>query len=266
MRFCSVMTVTVGLILAGCATKKYVRNTAAPLEAKVDQVGEETGQNGQAIESARQQVKQVDQRAQSGISAAEERAATADQHAKTADQHASDAMNRANQADKLAEASRRQLGDLDHAVSNLDDYRLQTSATVPFGFDKYTLTKDDKQELDKFADEVKGDKRFFIAVEGFTDKTGSERYNEELSRRRADSVVLYLVAQHDIPIYRIQMVGLGEQKPVAEGASRTVNAKNRRVEVRAYTADQAAASLETGSSDSSANRSQAPQAPPDRKD
>src|SRR5206468_7573598 len=95
--------VTGALLAGGCATKKYVRNTAAPIQAKVDQVGEQTTQNGQQIEDTRNQVKQVDEKAQSGISAAQERAsaadqhaAAADQHAGAADQHAGEAMNKAN--------------------------------------------------------------------------------------------------------------------------------------------------------------------------
>src|ERR1700739_3349506 len=74
------------LLAGGCATKKYVQNTAAPIQAKVDQVGEQTSRNGQQIEDTRNQVKQVDEKAQSGISAAQERASAADQHAATADQ------------------------------------------------------------------------------------------------------------------------------------------------------------------------------------
>ena len=84
-------------------------------------------------------------------------------------------------------------------------------------------------------------KRFFVAVEGFTDKVGSADYNAALSRRRADAVVEYLVAQHDIPIYRIHMVGLGEQKPVEDARNRAANAKNRRVEVTLFSADQSLA-------------------------
>src|SRR3974377_946493 len=86
------------LIAGGCATKKYVRNTAAPIQAKVDQVGEQTSHNAKSIEETRGQVKEVDERAQSGISAAQERATAADQHAQTADQHAGEAMNKANDA------------------------------------------------------------------------------------------------------------------------------------------------------------------------
>jgi OOP family OmpA-OmpF porin len=107
---------------------------------------------------------------------------------------------------------------------------------------------------------VKADKRFFIAVEGFTDKTGSKAYNTTLSQRRADAVVEYLVAKHDIPLYRIHMIGLADDKPVDEARSRTARAKNRRVEVKVFTADQATAGL--GNTTNSANRSQDPAKPP----
>jgi OmpA-OmpF porin, OOP family len=246
--FLATTCIATGALLAGgCATKKYVRTTTAPIQAKVDQVGEQTTRNGQQIEETRGQVKQVDERAQSGISAAQERASAADQkataadqHAATADQHAGEAMTKANQASTQVS----QLGDqLRSAIANIDDYKLQTSVAVPFKFDKYALTDEGKQELDKLAGEVKNDKRFFIAVEGYTDSTGSRAYNEALSRRRADGVVQYLVAKHDIPIYRIHMIGLGEERPADEAKGREARAKNRRVEVKVFSADQIAASL-----------------------
>ena len=221
---------TAGLLAPGCATKKYVRNTAAPIQAKVDQVGEQTTRNGQAIEETKTQVKQVDDRATSGINAAQERASTADQHALAADQHANDAISKANQASQS-------FASLRSVVANIDDYKLQTSVSVPFAFNQYALTKNAKQDLDTIADAVKTDKRYFIAVEGYTDKTGTVQYNEVLSRHRADSVVGYLVGQHDVPIYRIHTIGLGEQKPVDEGRGRDANAKNRRVEVKVFIAD-----------------------------
>lgn len=231
--------VTGAMLAGGCATKKYVQNTAAPIQAKVDQVGEQTSRNGTQIEETRNQVKQVDEKAQSGISAAQERASTADQHAAAADQHAGEAMNRADQANKLGEKNTQDLNALRGVVANLDDYKLQTSVAVPFAFNKYELSADAKAELDKLAGEVKSGKRFFIAVEGYTDSTGSKAYNEALSRRRADKVVEYLVV-HDIPIYRIHMIGLGQQRPVDEARNREARAKNRRVEVKVFNADQSA--------------------------
>jgi outer membrane protein OmpA-like peptidoglycan-associated protein len=255
--------VTGALLAGGCATKKYVRNTAAPIQAKVDQVGEQTNRNGQAIEDTRTQVKQVDEKAQSGISAAQERASTADQHAQAADQHAGEAMNKANQAATSADNANKGIDNLRQAVSNvvanIDDYKLQSSASVPFKFNQAKLSTDSQADLDKLADQVKGDKRFFIAVEGYTDNSGSKDYNERLSQRRADTVVQYLVAKHDIPIYRIHMVGLGQEKPVDEGKNRAARAKNRRVEVKVFTADQV--TLAANPSDNTASRSTGSDAP-----
>ena len=245
---------TGALLAGGCATKKYVRNTTAPIQAKVDQVGDQTTQNSQQIQDTRNQVKTVDDRAQSGISAAQERASAADrraaaaeEHASTADQHAGAAMNRANQAAQKADQNVQGLNSLRTAVSNFvsnfDDYKLKTSTTVSFGFDQAVLTKEAKDNLDKLAGDIRSGKRFFIAVEGYTDSTGDRTYNEALSKRRADAVVQYLVSKHDIPIYRIHMIGLGQEKPADEGKDRASRAKNRRVEVKVFSADQVTAGL-----------------------
>jgi OmpA-OmpF porin, OOP family len=232
------------MLAAGCATKTYVRNTTAPIQAKVDQVGTQTTQNTQQIEDTKTQLKQVDDKAQSGINAAQERAAAADQHATAADQHANladqhamDAMNQAKQVGTVADATSRDLNKLRDVVANIDDYKMQTSASVPFAFDKYALTASAKEDLDKLAGGLSAGKRFVISVEGFTDSTGDRAYNEALSRKRADAVVTYLVAKHDVPIYRIHMIGLGEEKPVDDGKDRAARAKNRRVEVKVFTAD-----------------------------
>jgi outer membrane protein OmpA-like peptidoglycan-associated protein len=225
------------LLTGGCATKKYVRETTAPIQAKVDQVGEQTQKHGQAIQQTQAELKQVDERAQSGISAAKEQAMTAQNRA-------NDAMNKANQASDLASkasdvANRdsQELTTLRQVVSNLDDYKQVADLTIPFSFNKYTLSSKDKEDLDNMVASASKNKRYFIAVEGYTDRTGSREYNEALSRRRANAVVEYLVAKHEVPIFRIHMIGLGEEKLVDTGRTRAARAKNRRVEVKVFSAD-----------------------------
>src|ERR1051325_5683484 len=227
------------LIAGGGATKKYVRNTTAPIQAKVDQVGEQTQKQGQDIQETKASLKQVDENAQSGISGAKERAMTADNHA-------SEAMNRANQVgtelnQRVDQTNANVEGlrsTLKTTIANLDDYKMAGETSIPFRFNKYTLDKESKEELDKLVGNVGAAKRYFISVEGFTDTTGTAAYNEELSRKRADAVAEYLVTKHDIPIYRIHMIGLGKEKPVDMGKNRAARAKNRRVEVRIFSADQ----------------------------
>src|ERR1044071_5623439 len=164
--FLATTCIITGVMLAGgCATKKYVRNTTAPIQAKVDQVGEQGSQNTQAINDTRNEVKQVDEKAQSGISAAQERAATADSKAVAADKKAGEAMTQAQTATQMSQQNTQEINSLRGVIANIDDYKMATSASVPFKFDKYQLTTEGQQELDKIAGEVKSGKRFFIAVE-----------------------------------------------------------------------------------------------------
>jgi len=232
---------TITMLAGGCATKKYVQQTTAPIQAKVDQVGDQTMKQGTAIEETRTELKGVDERATSGINAAKERAMTAETRANEAMTVGKDALTKANQASETAQKNTQELSGLRQSVSSafssLDDYKLQGEVSVPFKFNQHRLTDEAKQELDRLMADKTKYKRYFIAVEGFTDVTGPAEYNAVLSRRRADNVVQYLVTNHDIPIYRIHMVGLGEQKPAEDAKTRAARAKNRRVEVKIFSAD-----------------------------
>ena len=238
------LSIPIGLIMVGalvsggCATKKYVRQQVDPVSGKLDQVATKSDQQGQTLDQTRQtldQTRQTQQKDESDISAANERALSADNHAGQAMTTAQDAGKRADQANQGLTDLRSQLAT---TVANLDDYKQVSQTTVNFKFNSDKLMPDAKMALDQMVADQNHYKRFFIAVEGFTDKTGSADYNAALSRRRADAVVQYLVAQHNIPVYRIQMVGLGNQKLVDDGRGRAANAKNRRVEVTMFSADQ----------------------------
>jgi outer membrane protein OmpA-like peptidoglycan-associated protein len=155
---------------------------------------------------------------------------------------AKNAGQTAKQATDLANQNTQQINTLRTSLGNLDDYKMAAETVVPFGFNKDNLTDEAKQQLDQFVKEHGTLKRFFITVEGFTDKTGTRSYNDALSQRRADHVTAYLVMQ-GVPVYRIQMIGLANEKPADTGRNRAARAKNRRVEVKMFSADQALASI-----------------------
>jgi len=241
------------LLSAGCATKKYVRQTVDPVSGKLDQVATKSDQQGQTLDQTRQtldQTRSTQEKDEAALSATNERALSADNHA-------GQAMTRADEAGRKADQANQGLGDLKNqlssTISNLDDYKQVGETTVNFKFNSDKLTPDGKMALDQMVASQNQYKRFFIAVEGFTDKTGSADYNSALSRRRADAVVQYLVAEHNIPIYRIHMIGLGNQKPVEDARTRAANAKNRRVEVTMYSADQSYALNSGGASSGSSS-------------
>ena len=250
-RYLHSLVLAAAIAFTGCATKKYVATTTAPIKSQVDQVQTQLNQQGQKVDQQGQLADQQKQKLEdqaTGLSATNERAVSADQRA-------GDALERADQAGQKADRNSRDINDLRKAIANLDEYKAVKEAVVPFGFDKDILTDDSRQQLDNLVADQAVLKHYFIAVEGFTDKNGTPEYNAALSRRRADRVVQYLVAQHDIPIYRIHMIGLGSQKPAEEGRDGTANARNRRVEVTVYSADQNVAAMESSSTASIAGKS-----------
>jgi OmpA-OmpF porin, OOP family len=211
------------LVFGGCATKKYVAKTVDPVNEKVNQVD----QNLQKTQ------KQLDE--------TEPRISAADEKATSADNRAGDAINRADAASKKSDQVRDELrSELNDRIANLDDYKAANTATVLFDVNSAKLSDEAKQQLDQMtAGSIGGAKRYFIAIQGFTDKTGSAEYNLELSRRRAEAVQTYLVAQHNIPVFRLQIVGLGKDKPLNEEKTRAERQQNRRVEVTLFSADSA---------------------------
>lgn len=240
-KFAMMVILSGSLLAGGCATKKYVRNTAAPIQSKVDQVAETQTKQGTTLEEARKAIEVHE----TGINAAKERAMSAENRANDAMNQANKADQNAMQAQNLANKASQDVGALRENVNNqfnsLDNYQMAAEVSVPFAFNSSRLTQKSKQELDDFLAQHGNLKRYYIVVAGYTDRTGSPSYNEELSRRRAEQVVEYLVAKHDVPIYRIQRVGLGKEKPADEGRNRASRAKNRRVEVKIFSADQMSA-------------------------
>jgi OOP family OmpA-OmpF porin len=226
---------SVVLLLGGCATKKYVAKQTDPITAKVAEVEKQAQNTQKQLESDEPK-----------ISAAAEKA-------DSADARAGDALGRADAASKKTDQVKSDLtnqfhSELNERIANIDDYKPAGDVVVLFKFNSAQLTDDAKQQLDQLG-KVGSMKRYFVAIEGFTDKTGTPEYNLALSRRRAEAVQTYLVAQRNMPVYRIQIVGLGKEKPVNDEKTRDDRQKNRRVEVTIFSADsgQGAAAQNPGS-------------------
>ena len=105
------------------------------------------------------------------------------------------------------------------------------SLPVRFEFDSAAILPEARDQLDAVAEGIKllpPERRVFI--EGHTDATGSEDYNQRLSRRRAAAVKQYLAQRHGIAPQRLRELGLGERQPI-EGLD-PFAPDNRRVQFR----------------------------------
>jgi outer membrane protein OmpA-like peptidoglycan-associated protein len=205
----------------GCASKKYVRTQTAPVVNKVNELDDLTARNSRDI-------RDVDARAQQGIQMAQAKANAADQKALAAGQSATQAQSMADTANNSAIS-------LTNTVANLDNYHPVVETAVHFAFDKFNLTKKAKGALDQLGAELPNAKHYIVVIDGNTDSVGPAQYNYLLSKRRADSVIQYLVTKYSVPAHKIYLIGLGEDKPVAPNKTASGRAENRRVDVRLMT-------------------------------
>ena len=101
---------------------------------------------------------------------------------------------------------------------------------VKFDFDKDRVKEESYGDIKNLADFMNQYPQTTTTVEGHTDSVGSDAYNQGLSERRANAVRNVLVNQYGVDGERVNAVGYGETRPVADNASDSGRAINRRVE------------------------------------
>jgi outer membrane protein OmpA-like peptidoglycan-associated protein len=186
------------------ARKKWVKRQTDPIKGQVNELDQLQAKNANDI-------KDVDARSQAGIK-------NAMNTANTADQHAQDAANRANTANTLASNASSRTDSLGNTVGNLDQYQTVSATSVKFASGRTSLGPSGKSDLDALATTLAGEKGYIIEVQGYS------RGGVQTSQAMADSVVRYLVTEHQVPVYRIYKSGLGKNttKP-ADGEEAIVN-------------------------------------------
>jgi len=114
-----------------------------------------------------------------------------------------------------------------------------------FDIDSDELRSGTKEDLSEMAETLKKYDDTNILIEGHTDDTGSEEYNQNLSEERASSVAGYL-SELGVTDYRLITEGYGEEQPVADNDTETGRQQNRRVEVAIYANDKMVKAAERG--------------------
>ncbi|MGB7584578.1 MAG: OmpA family protein [Terriglobales bacterium] len=197
------------------ARKKYVQRQTDPIRDRLNELDELTAANGKMI-------KDVDTRAQQGIQLASSKA-------NEADQHAIDAGNKAQAAQQTATLANTRLTTVEQVVGNIDQYKATNQTEIRFRPGQSVLSKNAKSALDDLASPLKGQRGYIIEVQGFSSGRGQAAI--AVSQKMADSVVRYLVLNHEIPVYRIYVVGMGNAPVNEEGAKTVKRTSGGRVEI-----------------------------------
>ena len=111
------------------------------------------------------------------------------------------------------------------------DIVLNMPSNVTFATDSADLKPKFFETLNSVAIVLNEFNRTLVDVTGHTDSTGSATHNQQLSERRAATVAEYLVAQGNNP-QRFQVLGMGQNEPIASNSTAEGRAQNRRVEIR----------------------------------
>jgi peptidoglycan-associated lipoprotein len=191
------------LALSGCATKKYVGREVGEINQKVDALSGEMEKTQERVKRNEVRIDDVDKQAQAGISDAKGSAQTA--------------LKRATEAERAAK------GKLIYTVTLSND-------KVTFPVNRAAVSPDARALVDEAIAQLKAENRgVYFEIEGHTDSSGSEAYNEKLGLDRATAVRNYMHDQQGIALNRIEVISYGETKPVVDNKTREHRAQNRRV-------------------------------------
>lgn len=210
------------------------------LNLEVEGVGDNTGSLAASKVRFGKNDLAVAQSIESRVAPAEDRLTQAEQNAARVSGQIDELMAISNAArggakaaQDTADAAVAGVNATNQRITSLDDYVTQSTTTVNFKTGSAALSQEGKAQLDQLAQTALSMKGYLIEVTGFADSTGSPQRNKELSRRRAQSVLDYLIETHNIPLRRIGVsYGFGESQAIADNSTKEGRQQNRRVEVK----------------------------------
>jgi hypothetical protein len=175
------------------ASKKWVRKQTDPINDRLSELDEVNAKNAQDI-------KDVDARAQAGIQKAQSSADAANQTAGAANTQAQNASNTAQQASGHVDQ-------VNTKVNGLDQYHQVTDFEIRFRAGNPALSDDARTKLDQLAASLTGREGYILEMDAHSPGAGGAGI--QTSERLAESVERYLVTEHQIPVYRMHYVAMG---------------------------------------------------------
>jgi outer membrane protein OmpA-like peptidoglycan-associated protein len=195
------------------ARKKWVKRQMDPVKDRLNELDQLQAKNANDIKS-------LDAKTAAGIHQAQ---STADQ----ANQTAQGATTTASQAQQLAQQASGRTDKLNTTISNLDQYQKVNDTELVFRPGQTMLNEKAKAALDQIAQQLQSQKGYVVEIEGYSKLHGQAGIAS--SQRMADAVVRYLVTAHQIPVYRIHQLALGNAQ--VEGGTAPTSGNAVRVSV-----------------------------------
>jgi len=198
------------------ARKKWVNKRLDPMKDRLNELDEVNAKNAHDIQD-------VDGRAQAGIHQAQSAADKANQTAMAA-------ADQAKQANGTAQQAADHVNNLNGTVNGLDQYRPVTELDVVFHGPQPVLSAEARKQLDDLAAGLNGQQGYILDIEGHSPFAGAAGIQS--ASRLNEAVKRYLVTEHQIPVYRMHAVALGNAQAAAAGDATSKPVKVKSVHVR----------------------------------
>ncbi len=186
------------ILVSGCATKGWVRET---LDKKETEIGQRVAAVDQRVETVDGKVTSVGSRVN------------------TLEGSVTEVSEAARTAKETSNAAQTKADDVDHRVTRLwtnrHNPRLVDTVQVFFGFDRADLDDSAQTALVNLSKDLQSNPNLVVELTGHTDTRGPREYNYQLSQRRVEAVRRFLV-QRGVQLSRILSVGLG---PLVDSSS-----------------------------------------------
>ena len=238
------LTVSIALVgvSSGClSTRKFTRNEVkassdalkADYTAKVDATNAQVKETQDSVNQVNTRVSQVDQR----VTTVDQKVAATDTKVTELDTKTTNNINgvrtdltgQVTTVRTAGETTNRNLGTLDQNFKNRNNFSMSSQKSVLFKFDSDKLTDEGKAALDEVASAVTSNPDVILVLEGHTDNTGDKTYNIQLGGRRIEAVKRYLAVDKGVPVYKIEEISFGAEKPIAANDSKEGREQNRAV-------------------------------------
>jgi len=197
------------------ARKKWVKRQTDPINDRLSELDDVNAKNAQYI-------RDVDARAQAGIQKAQTAADAANQLAMAAN-------TQAENANSAAQSASTHVNQINTTVGGLDQYRQATDIEIKFHGSNPALSSDSKAQLDQLASSLTGREGYILELEAHSPLAGSAGIQS--SERLSEAVKRYLVSEHQIPVYRMHSVALGNEAEVASTGTGDQEQRPERIRV-----------------------------------
>lgn len=195
------------LLGSACATKRFVTEQVGTTETRLtEQVKSTESRLAGQVTATETKLSQRADSQDAQVREAADRARANREAIKAVGDQASGAKSAAESAEAVARDAEARLV---QRIADRNKYRVLDTKVIHFDSGRADIKPQNISALDEVARGLKEDVNAVLEVTGFADPTGSERYNNQLTRDRADAVIRYLVQRHGIELRQLRAAAMG---------------------------------------------------------